>query len=416
VNSNSLVQSNNSKIIRFAIFFLLFFTLFKDALTGYPVKSNISLRYIDDILIAGLYAWLFIDVIKYRSVNRISSFYLNVFLFFLVFHLVQFAYYGKPLLLINYILFIRDNFWYFPVFYFSVRYLIKEDVEKAIRIFLYVQIAAVITQILFAILNGEGLLWEDDINGTLGANSSHILSYALMLCLPILYKDASRKILILIWVILVLASARSAIFFYVSSVIFIFLTVGFTAKRFLYSLCIVSLVIPITFIFVDKYFTATFNPVVLYSQQNADLVEGRGAARLAFLEYSIQKIDSLEKAILGYGSGTYSSRTAVVTNGEEYQKFNQNFPFLNEFISGGSTYNGWIVEYGYIVFIVLILCFLFPVIKSRKNILLCASLMTVFFGLSAQKLMESYSVAYLFWLLIAYFNLHSEDSDNRGIS
>lgn len=394
---------SNSKFFYLSLWAVALIIIVKDFATGYPFNSSFAIRYLDDAVILALYLWLAIDALKTRKKDKITAFYFNIFLIFAILHLAQSVVIGRPTNAAYYFLFIRDNFWYFPVFYFTLKYLSEKQVYRVIYAFLLTQLFAVSVQVLYHFLTAGSLLWEDDINGTLGANSSHILSYSLLLIIPVLIqKNLKRLILLSIFVIL-LASARSALI--ISSLTFLscYTLYNLNYKKILIAFSACLLILIPAYKFINNNSAATLDPTILLSQQSSELKEGVGAARLSFLIYSASKIDSLEKFFFGYGSGSYSSRTATVLGGEQLTELNKNFRFNNEFISGGSSYNAWIVEHGYIAFFLILLAFIYPAFSLRNQWPTFAGFLIVFFGLSVQKLMESYSFGFLFWLIYAYF-------------
>ncbi len=376
---------------------------FKDVLTGYPFGLTFSVRYVDDLVVLFLYLWMFLDLGRRFNVRPIIAVWLWFFLLFLAFHFLQGLILSDSLLVLKYILFIRDNFWYFPVFYFSLRYLSCDSIYRLILFFVVVQLLFVVLGLVVYAGSAGGLLWEDDVNGSLGANSAHILSYALILVMPVMIHRRKYWFVFLMLSVVVLASARSAIFLLLLSLALFYASTRFSFRRVFGVAFVFILIIVPVYGQLNKYFTATLDPEILFSQQNADLKEGAGAARLSFFLYSISKVDDVEKALVGHGAASYSSRSAVVLQGDGYRALNELFSFDNEFVSGGSSYNAWIVEYGFLVFSMILVAFCLPVFNLRWNWYAAACFLTIFLGLSVQKLMESYAVSLYFWLVWSYF-------------
>lgn len=406
-------STTNSKIFLYAAWAILIIVSLKDSLTGYPFNTSIAIRYAEDLLVALLYAWMIVDILKRKETDSVSALFLMVSMFFFLFHAAQTFFTKDILASIKFIFFIRDNFWYFPVFYFSIKYLKAESLIKILLFFLYVQVFFIATQILYHAAKYGEILWEDNINGSLGMHSSHILSYCLILLLPITIDKNKKVLTATIIVVLLLASARSLILFSVVVFPLLYLAARFSVKKAIIASSLMFLLVVPLFNYINDTSSATLDPLTLFAQQKSELNEGVGAARLSFLIYSVQKVDTLEKALLGYGPASYSSRSASVLSGSEYITFKNEFRYYNEFMSGGSSYNAWIVENGYIVFFALLVVFLYPVYLLRKNWYASAAFLTVFLGLSVQKLMESYSVALIYCLVLAYFVIKENEKKSR---
>lgn len=393
----------------YSLWGVLFSILVKDALAGYPFNIDASLRYVDDLLLILLYLWMSYELIKTPSMHRSVRFYLHALAIIFAFHVAQ-SMAGIDLLAsLKFFLFLRDNFWFFPVLYFSIKYLNSMQLFKIINLFFFVQVLFVLFQSFYHAASYQELLWEDSVNGSLGANASHILAYSLILVLSVMASRNKIVSICFIASIVILASARSAIIF--SATIFpaAFLFSKLNLKTLIITATTIIFMLVPAYNFLNSNFEATLNPSVLFSQQQKELGEDVGAARLSFLAYSISKVNTAEEIILGHGPASYSSRSAIVINGSEYNKFNNEFRFTNDFIAGGSTFNAWIVENGYVVTIILIAVFLYPVLVFRKIWYVSATFLVLFFGIGVQKLMESYSVGFLYWAVFAYFILYSKE-------
>ena len=394
-----MTKITNSRIFKYIAWLIFVITLAKDSLTGYPLHTSFSLRYLDDLLLALLFIWMVTDLLRRKTAEPQVTFYLTLFCIFLGFHLLQALLLNNKSIL-YYPLFIRDNFWYFPVFYFSLRYLDASQLLRFLAFFTLTQIAFVSFQLLYHGAVHQSLLWEDDINGSLGANSSHILAYSLILSMAAI---RNKAILFAALVVFILASARSAFLF--AAIVFpaSYLFSKFNIQRLTATLILASaLVLPIVYHFSINT-TATLDPITLLKQQQLELGENAGAARLSFLSYSVAKLQSLQDVLLGHGSASYASRSAVTLEGPKFIELQKEFRFHNEFISGGSSYNAWLVEHGVIVFSLLLLAFLYPVYSLRRNWAAAAAFAVIFMGVFVQKLMESYALGLVFWISYAYF-------------
>lgn len=405
-------QATNKSIFKYLLWIIFLIILFKDTLTGYPFNSSISTRYIEDSILLILYFWMGYDLIKRSRIPQSTQIYLYSFTVILILHAAQTMAGIDQQAIFKYIFTLRDNFWFFPILYFSIRYLESNDLIRIITAFIAIQIFFVSLQVLYHGAIYRELLWEDEINGSLGANASHILAYSLILTAPAILTRNKKIIILVTAAIVILASARSAIIFSAIAFPLFFLMRKFNLHKTISTVAVFLIVVIPAYNFLNDKFDATLDPSVLFDQQRKELGEGIGAARLSFLMYSINKVDTAEEMLLGHGPASYSSRSALTLSGREYNKFSQEFRFENEFITGGSTYNSWIVEHGYIATIIFTLIFLYPVYTLRKYWYASACFLVLFLGISVQKLMESYAIGFLYWVVLAYFLLKKREQNH----
>jgi len=396
------IYLSNKKYVLFFVYLVVFVVTFKDTLTGYPFGTNLKVRGVDDLVVLFLFLWMCCDFVVRRSKGKLVFCFFSLFLMLFLLHIVQTVLINKYIIL-KFVLFFRDTFWYFPLFYFSYFYLDEDKLFKIIKFFFITQLLFLFFQQIFYVTTHSGILWEDDINGSLGAYSSHILAYTLLLILPVLIFKKKSGLVYLLLFFFILSSARSALLFLIISYGFFFVIKKFSIKNLLVSILIfVSLILPV-YKYWNANFSAKIDPLLLISQQQNNLGEGAGAARVAFFLYSVSHLDNLESLLLGKGSGEYASRTATKTDGYLYLQYLKDFPFENEFISGGTAYNAWLVELGLLGFILILLAFFVPVLYARKSWYFSAAFLIFFMGLSSQKLTESYAVSMMYWLVLAYY-------------
>jgi hypothetical protein len=395
------------------IWLLVLIVTFKDLLTGYPFNFKISLRYVDDLILISIF---YFGILKFFSCGKINKHVVKFVLLFsvlCVYVVLHHLLIGSSFVRNNYIFVFRDNFWYFFVFVFlwsNHNYIKRRDIEKVIYFFLYTQLTFFLIAQLFHIVTRGEILLEDDVNGTLGANTSHVISYLLVLFIPFCLKKRNWILLIGISLIIITASARSMYFFFVLSWLFQYLRKVEIYRLVRFAIVFLFLSYPIYFYF-SNFTGFTLNPRILYNIQNVKLEEGSGAARISFVLYSYSKVaDSRDYLLFGFGPASYSSRSAKVMEGAKYKEYLKDFPFPNEFISGGSTLNPWIVELG--IFGTLILLAVLGLVYSScpRDRLVQISFFTVILGLIAQKLLEEYSISFFLWFMLYYYQ-----SNDTGI-
>ncbi len=397
---------DRTRLVWGVLWFLVILVTFKDTLTGYPFGTGIQLRYFDDVLVLFLVFLILSDILRRKKTPKVQMGFLLLFFILFIFSIIQHLVVKSSFTANNFFFTFRDNFWYFPIFYIlslKGNRLSKKNLDQVINFFLATQIGFFLLSQLYHIIIHQSILLEDDVNGSLGANTSHVISYLLVLFIPYCLRERKWIFLIGIISILITASARSMYLFFFVSAILIFMR-----RMELFSLlrgAIIFLVLAYPLYYYFSNFTGfTLNPRILYNIQNVDLEEGQGAARISFLIYSTGKvIDNKKNFFLGHGSASYASRSGKVLGGHLYREYKRDFPFPNEFISGGSTFNPWIVELGVIgtSIMILVLLYLYRLCPKNRLILIC--FLTVLLGLTTQKLLEEYSFGFFIWFMLFYY-------------
>lgn len=384
----------------FAIVIVIFIiTVFKDSFTSYPLYGTIQIRYIDDVFVVILYGLLVLDLLINKSYKNSQNILLYVLISLLVLNLIQYSD-GINIARYNYFYLLRDNVWYIPIAYFVITAKNVNKYKQIIIIYIYLQLSAVLIQELYYIFTHGTLLFEDEVSGLIGLNGSHKLSYSLILCLPVAFERKKYFLIFGIMLAILLASARSAIVFYFLSlfIYFLFFSTGFRAR--VKNLIFISaMVFIIGFIYIN-YTKTTLNLNTVLTQQESKFTRNSGANRIAFTGYVLNKTIQDGSFLVGFGPGSFTSRSAKKIKGEKYREYLLDFPFRNEFISGGGEVNVWIGELGIIGFIIFVLFYSFILIKSIKFKWYFISLLTFFFGLFAQKLVEDYSNSLILFIII----------------
>jgi hypothetical protein len=407
-------------LIVLAIGIVFFNVTFCDVLTSYPISlpysTKFKLRYFDDVFVVLLYILMVLDCIRTGYVSgQVKKPIIGVSLIILwsIFATICI---GRSLITNNSIFLARDSFWYFPVFYFVVKYWggWSTIYERLALLFVDIQIVALLLAEAYYISTAGSILYEDDINGTLGRKTSTILAYCLLLFLPLLFKKKKYVRIALSILFFTLASARSAwVFLVFFSALFVLFKVNYKHKIF-YLLLMGIVFFPAYWIY-NNYTHMRLDPVKLYKYQTTKLEnENSGAARISFFIYSMGKLRNAQDVLMGRGIGIYASRTARKIGGELYREYQRDFPFENGFITGGSTLNYWLVEYGAIATILLFILFGYFLWILRKDQFVLLVFMVNLAGLIPQKLMESYAIGFFWFFMLGIYYARSVSQQSIG--
>ena len=386
------------------IFFIFIVALFKNVLTVYPLYLDYKLRYIDDIAVL----WLFLLIFKDAFFGKMKKSSMTIIFLtglFLIIWIVQILILKIDVLKYNYFFFIRDSFWYFPVFYFIYKCRDHDILKKynaLIFKFLKIQFIFVGMQILYSLAADHKMLFMDLVNGSLEVNGSHKLAYALLLTIPSIWKSKSRYFLFGALFIIVLTSARSAILYFAVTIAFYLILISrlSLAKKIVYFAAILGIFGGVYWFYTYRTGT-TFRFNYLLNQQKQVLKPGAGARRLSFVMYTVELLKKNGLLWTGGGPGSYASRSSEKMEGYLYKIYKDDFPYHNEYVAGGSSLNVWLGEMGIIgcgLFVLIYMYILLKVIKLNKIYVL--GVMPYILGLSAQKLNEAYVPSILFWLVL----------------
>jgi hypothetical protein len=397
-------------VVSLAIIVVLFNVTFCDVLTSYPISlpfdTKFKLRYFDDVFVVFLYLLMIWDFIKTGYVsNQVKNPVILIGLI-MIWSIFSTICIGRSLITNNSIFLARDSFWYFPVFYFVVKYYGAwgRVYERYALLFIDIQLTALILAEVYHIGTEGSILYDVNINGTLGGSTSHVLSYCLLLFQPLLFKKKKYIRMGLCTLFFTLASARSAwVFLFFFSALFILFKADFK-RKILYLLLIVAVFFPAYYVY-NNYTHMRLNPSKLYKYQVVSLEnEYSGAARVSFFLYSMQKLRNAQDVLMGRGIGTYASRTAKKIGGDFYKEYERDFPFANGFVTGGSTLNYWLVEYGAITSIMLFVLFGYFLWIIRKDQFVLLVFIVNLAGLIPQKLMESYGVGFFWFFMLGIYS------------
>jgi len=398
------IENRNYYFFKFINTILIFFVLFKDSLTGYPFFLNYNIRYIDDILMGFIYLIFIGDIFRYGIRNTVLKKQITIFLLLFLFNLVQLYILNISIIRYNFLVSFRDHFWYYPVFYFIVKYG-KNDIKHYYNmaiLFINIQIIFSLFQILYTFILEGKLLFEDDINGSLGDHTSHILAYTIILFIPLLFHSKKKKMLIAIIIIFLLASARSAIFFMGISLLLIFLF----EKKYTQKLKVIMLLLVLSssvYYIYNKYTNTTLNIRNLYKQNNYKIDNNKSANRVAFINSIFQDLHFNEKLLLGFGCNSYASRTASKLSGYKFSELKRRYPFILVMINGGGEINVWLSEYGIIGLILFLFFYIKFLLLYKTDKVILFSMIAAILGFTTVKLMESYAFGYNIWLLGAIY-------------
>jgi hypothetical protein len=392
----------------------LLIVTFKDSLTScYPYRMDVRIRYIDDLFIVVLYLIMILDGIVSRNfdrgIRRMNFILAAVFLW----AIFQTWFLHLSFLTNSPVFLIRDNLWYYPGFYFVAKYFTqyKKLFLTGAYCFIWAQIVWYFMAFPLHFAKTGMPLISDAVQGTLGQGMANVLGYCVLLFLPLLYVQKKYFQLGMTVIIFLATSSRS------SMILCFFIAVAmvlFRAKfkqKIIYLAIIAGVSLPPYYL----YNTYTSNRLYLssiYEQQLLELKPGhQGAARITFFLYSMKKIRTAQDFIMGRGIATYSSRMGFRLKGPLYKEYEVDFPFQNSFVTGGSTLNHWIVEYGIIASLLLLSLMLGGIILIRKNPFAVVVYLVCLAGLAQGKLMEMYGVAFFwFYLLGIYYGMIKEGS------
>lgn len=391
----------------------LLIVTFKDSLTSYPLYLEINIRYIDDLLIVFAYVLMIFDFISSRKTKRGLSKANLLFAMIFTYGVIQTLYLHKSFFANNPLFIIRDNIWYYPMFYFVYKY--YEPYKKlwfiGADVFVWVQVMWFILVSIYHTATTKLPLVGDYVNGSLGKGMANVFGFLLLMFLPLLYKRKKKFLIAATVIIFLAASARAAI------VLLAFCGGGLILfrvelkKKIIYLAALITIIAP-AYILYNTFGTMQLRINKLYEYQNLKLEPGQGAARLTFFVYSIKKLKTQTDWVVGKGIATYASRSGSKLKGELFREFEKDFPFINSFISGGSTLNYWLIEYG-IIGSVLLLLFLLHGIKmlSADKFALLMYLVALG-GLVSFKLLESYGVGFFwFYLMGIYCGMANERTE-----
>jgi hypothetical protein len=215
--------------------------------------------------------------------------------------------------------------------------------------------------------------------------------------------------LVFIFYIIVFSSARSClVFLFASFTIVHFLNFNIRkdlAKTILFGLFACA----VAYVYIHHTAT-TLNIRTLYNQQTESMDKFHGANRVAFLGYTIKGLIDENHLAFGHGIASYASRTAKNVKGYMFKKYEADFPFDNELISGGSTYNVWLGEYGIVGTLLFISLYFSLLNKIKSNKIIFTSFLCGFLGLLAQKLFESYAFGFFYWFIFGIYLIHIQQN------
>ena len=429
-----LKSNNNVEGLFFGALLLLVFVLSftKDMLTGFPFYEDISVRYIDDLVVCTFFTYA-VSVCCIRL--RIPRKLVLAFLFlgvFLVYVLLQWIFLNVNMSFLNFIYGFRDSYWYLGILMACIAYMnndprrmgeIEHLIIMMLKAFVIVEISAVILQeIAFIIMRGQ-ILYEDAVTGTLGKGQSHILAYSLLLCFPVIWlymRRARAWILAGCFTVVLIASARAAVV--IATIAWLTSIMVYKKAKYKGLIGNISKKYAFAVLFIMVSGIALYNAVapgaairvnLMLQQQMRNVSESdenKGSRRVGVFLYSEALLSQYGNIWGGAGAANYASRSAPYIDKGLYKIFSDIFPFKNEMLSGGSSLNVWFIEYGIVGGVLLFLIpysFLIRYLYKTGPPYFMAGLV-FFLGLIANKLSEAYATAIIFWLIVilAYIQNH----------
>ena len=414
------------------LYFLVIFTFLQDLLQYFLVSFGTFFDLLDELI---LFVLFIVVIISYQKRVQFRKFDWFIFIFVGFYLLSSLVNLINPVYaLIGFRDVLQYVFLYFIVLWSPLAKSECDGLVKLVFVFATLNVVVLFFQWIWFIGSTGSLFIEDSATGLMGINGAHILGFflamiALYYFTLAMYKPKDRpkyvwfKLFILLFAI-VLTSAR-ALFFFLPLVLLLLVLINFKLilKKnpvFLSVFFILGLVAVLLLIVFADAGTATLRPSKLVDQQSSDLVEGSGANRVSFLGYSYNLLSESGNVLFGNGPGSYVSKTGMYFVGEFTLRYVNDFPFENEFVSGGSQLNSVLVELGLVgtIFLYLLLFSMFFYLvrmrnKSDKSYFVLASAGVVLLYIFSSVVQKSFEIqvwSMMVWLMFA-LSIKSVEND-----